>query len=340
MYRVKNSLRNLTHFLLLSIVLVIVMAAGVGCQPPNPQPEPFAKPVPSAVVEIRDRPTELELARDTQVVMLGTGTPIPDAYRAGPSIAVIHKGEAYLFDIGAGSVANAATARYKYDIPSLYPLQICCVFLTHLHSDHTDDLSELAFKLWWRRTRPLAVWGPVGLSEMAAGMYAMMAPDARLRASGTQPVKDTEAYKIEATEITEGVVLQKDDLTIEAFLVSHGDIAPAFGYRITTAKKTIVISGDTSYNEKVLEMARGADLLIHEVISDGGLVRTSADFQAYHRKAHTTARDLGRLAIEAKPGKLILYHALYYGVPEQQVLDEVRSVYNGEVILANDLDSF
>ena len=87
-------------------------------------------------------------------------------------------------------------------------------------------------------------------------------------------------------------------------------------------------------------MARGADLLFHEVISESGLANTSSRYQAYHRKSHTTASDLGRLASEAKPGKLILYHALFYGVPEARVVDEVRATYKGEVVLASDLDVF
>ncbi len=101
-------------------------------------------PTESGIVEMRTGPTNAELATETEVIVLGTGTPIPDAYRAGPSIAVIHKGEAYLFDVGAGAVRNATHARYKYDIPSLYPTAICCVFLTDLHSDHMLDYGELA----------------------------------------------------------------------------------------------------------------------------------------------------------------------------------------------------
>ena len=124
-------------------------------------------PTDSAVIELREGITDQELATGTQVVMLGTGTPIPDAYRAGPSIAVIHKGEAYLFDAGSGAVQNATTARDKYDIPSLYPSEICCVFLTHMHSDHTLDFVELNFTLWWRRREPLLAFGPTGLEVMA-----------------------------------------------------------------------------------------------------------------------------------------------------------------------------
>jgi ribonuclease BN (tRNA processing enzyme) len=300
----------------------------------------FARVVPSAVIEVRDEPTHAELEKETQVVVLGTGNPVPDAYRAGPSIAVIHKGEAYLFDVGAGAIQNATTARYKYDIPSLYPSQICCLFLTHLHSDHTIDYAELAFTLWWRRREPLYAWGPVGLLGMTEGMYDMMAADTAIRTSGINPVQNPDGYKVEVTQISAGVVLQKDDLTIEAFDVDHGEIKPAWGYRITTDDKTIVISGDTAYSEKVLEKSRGVDLLFHEVISDSGLGNTSEFWQSYHKKHHTTASDLGRLASEAKPGLLVLYHGLFYGVPESVIVDEVRSAYDGKVVLAKDLDSF
>ena len=300
----------------------------------------FALSVPSAVVETREAPSEAELNAETKVVVLGTGTPIPDAHRAGPSIAVVHRGQAYLFDVGAGAIRNAATARYKYDIPSLYPTQICCVFITHLHSDHVLDLVEAAYTMWWRRPGPLQAFGPLGLEEIAEGMAAMMAPDTRIRTSGTQPVPNPDANTIEATEIDGGVVYETGDLRIEAFSVSHGDIKPAFGYRITAHDKTIVISGDTAIDEKLREMSRGVDILIHEVISDEGLSRNSEAFQAYHMSSHTRASDLGRLAAETRPGLLVLYHALYYGVPEDLILDEVRATYDGDVVLANDLDIF
>ncbi len=308
------------------------------CQPTTDKS--FAKVVPSAVIESRDGPTQAELDKETQVVVLGTGTPIPDAYRAGPSIAVIHQGEAYLFDIGAGTIQNAITARYKYDIPSLYPSQICCVFLTHMHSDHTIDYSELSATLWWRSRAPLSAWGPVGLEQMTNGMYEMMAVDTALRTGGAQPVEDSEAHKISVTEIEEGIIFQKDDLTVEAFAVNHGKIKPAFGYKITTDDRSIVISGDTSYSETLLEKSRGVDLLFHEVISDSGLARNTEFWQNYHKSSHTLAGDLGRLASEANPKLLVLYHGLFYGVPEAVIIDEVQSTYQGEVVLADDLDIF
>ena len=296
----------------------------------------------SARVELRTDPSERELSEPTRVVVLGTGNPIPDARRFGPGIAVIHKGESYLFDVGSGVIQNATRARYRYDIPSLYPTQICCVFLTHLHSDHTLDYVELSFTMWWRRFNRVLAFGPTGLKSMTEGMLAMMQPDIRVRESGSQPVNAPVAsiYEPLVTEISEGVVFEKDDLVVEAFKVNHGDIRPAFGYRITTDDKSIVISGDTAFSETLIEKARGVDLLFHEAISDAGLLRTSEAFQAYHKRSHTTATELARLARAARPGKLVVYHVLYYGLPEQTVLDEIRRDYDGEVVLANDLDLF
>lgn len=319
-------------------LIICLSALLAGCQPPAE--DSFAKVVPSAVVEVREQPSPEELAKETQVVVLGTGNPIPDAHRAGPSIAVIHKGQAYLFDLGAGAVRNATVARYKYDIPSLYPSQICCVFFTHLHSDHMIDYPELAATLWWRRREPLQAWGPNGLEQMTAGYYDMMAPDMALRSGGDQPLQAGGHFRVQVTEITDGIVFDNDGLTIEAFSVPHGGMKPAFGYRINAGGRTIVISGDTGYSEEVLEKSRGADILFHEVISDSGLSGQSEFWKSYHTSAHTLASQLGMLASEARPGLLVLYHALFYGIPEQDIVDEVRSTYDGEVVLANDLDIY
>jgi ribonuclease Z len=294
----------------------------------------------SAIIETREGPSATELAEATKIVMLGTGTPVPDANRASASVAVIHKGQAYLFDIGAGAVHNATRARYKYGIPSLYPSQICCLFVTHMHSDHTLDYAELVYTLWWRRPGRLRAFGPPGMQEMTDGLHAMMAPDLRTRLSSSQPVANPDGYKVDVTELADGFVFEHDGVRIEAFEVDHGDIKPAFGYRIDTSDISIVISGDTAISAKLLEMSRGVDVLIHEVISDSGLAKNSEGFQAYHRQSHTPASDLGRLASEARPGLLVLYHGLYYGVPEARIVEEVKSTYDGPVVLANDLDLF
>ena len=122
--------------------------------------------------------------------------------------------------------------------------------------------------------------------------------------------------------------------------MEHGEIRPAFGYKITTPDKTIVISGDTRYSAKLVEMARGADILFHEVISEEGLKGLETFWQNYHSSSHTTSSELARVANAARPGLLVLYHVAFYGAPADSALKEVQALYKGRVVMANDLEIF
>ncbi len=276
---------------------------------------------------------------ETQVVILGTGTPVPDHTRAGAGVAIVYESQAYVFDVGGGVVRRAIEASSHLDIPALFPTNIQHVFITHLHSDHMLDLVELVWTLWWRRTSQISVWGPAGLEAAAKGMYEMMNADITIRSSSS-PVVNPGFYRIIPTEIEEGTIFTNDGITIEAFTVAHGNISPAFGYRITTPDKVVVISGDTSYSEKLVKMAKGADVLVHEVISNEGVSELSEDWRLYHFRSHTVTNELARVATEARPDLLVLYHVIFYGAPVETVLTEVQALYDGEVVLANDLDVF
>ncbi|MES1929546.1 beta-lactamase-like protein [Salinisphaera dokdonensis CL-ES53] len=278
---------------------------------------------------------------ETRVVMLGTGTPVPDGDRAGQSIAVVHDGEAYLFDLGGGAVQNAIRAYEENDIEALYPPNIDHVFFTHLHSDHMLDYPEMLGTYWWRRDARVNVYGPPGTQQMSEGVYEMMAPDLKARFSGNQPIKDKEGYKAEVSEFSEdGVVLEQDGIRIEAFSVSHGSLEYAVGYKIITDDRTIVVSGDTAYDPVVAEQAKGADLLIHEAISQEGLSALPEFWQNYHRAAHTVSTELAEIANRARPAKLVVVHNLFYGADEQSTVEEIRADYDGEVVLADDLSVY
>lgn len=176
---------------------------------------------------------------------------------------------------------------------------------------------------------------------MTDGYYAMQKVDIDLRTGGNQPVKDPTMYKVNVTEIGEdGIVHDADGVTVEAFSVSHGDIHPAYGYKITTPDRTIVFSGDTTYSDVLAEKARGADVLIHEVISEEGWSALPPEWQEYHHTSHTLTSEVAKVANEAKPGLLVLTHVLHYGAPLESALTEVQAHYDGKVVLAKDLDEF
>ncbi|WP_198333226.1 MBL fold metallo-hydrolase [Psychrobacter aquimaris] len=278
---------------------------------------------------------------ETRVIMLGTGTPVPSAERAGSGVAIIYNNEAYLFDMGHGTVQRSIQAWKKMDAPELNPTKIKNVFLTHLHSDHTLDYPELAATYWWRRDQQLHAYGPTGLQDMTNGYYDMQKMDISLRLNGNTPVRDANMYKVAITEISkDGIIFDKNDVTVEAFTVSHGDIEPAYGYKVTTPDKTIVISGDTTYNENLVKKAENVDILIHEVISHEGWSALDKNWQNYHQLSHTLTTDLAKVANKTKPGLLVLTHVLHYGAPIETAYTEISALYDGKVSLANDLDEY
>lgn len=287
-------------------------------------------------------PYTLSAETGTRVIMLGTGTPVPDPERSGPGVAVVTGGKAYVFDAGGGMVKQTIKAAEHHGLDALIPQRIEHLFITHMHSDHIHDINELASARWWARPARLRIHGPAGILEYVEHMHSMAGIEADLRRPGTPPelITDREGYRAIAHEISAGTVFENDDIRVEAFLVDHGDIEPAYGYRVETPDRTIVISGDTAYSEAVLEQARDADILIHEVISGERLATMNEFWQDYHGSSHTTTDELARLASEAEPGLLVLYHILFQGATRAELIDEVQQLYDGQVILAEDLDIF
>jgi len=282
-----------------------------------------------------------QASAETRVIILGTGTPVPNAERSGPGLAVIHNDDAYLFDAGGGMVQRMIEAWETMDAEPLYPTKVKHLFLSHLHSDHTLDYPELAATYWWRRTDKLNAYGPVGLQAMTDGYYEMQAIDIALRTGGNQPVKDPTLYQVDVHEIgDDGVIFEEGGVTVEAFSVNHGDIKPAYGYKITTPDKSIVFSGDTTYSETLTEVAKGADVLVHEVISEEGWKALPPEWQAYHHSSHTLTSELAKIASESRPGVLVLTHILHYRAPIETAKTEIEALYDGKVVLANDLDEF
>ncbi len=280
-----------------------------------------------------------QVAARTTVVLLGTGTPIPDPDRFGPAVAVVVDSVAYLFDAGSGVMRRAAAAS-RDGVQGLRAPQIGHLFLTHLHSDHTMGVNDVIFTPWIQgRRSPLEIYGPPGTKVLVDGILSGNIEDIQERlASAGGPSAD--GWKASVHEIAEGEVYRDERIAVRAFEVPHSAWKHAFGYKLTTPDKVIVISGDARSNNAIARECNGCDILIHEVYSDSGFTTIPDERKKYHAQAHTSATQLGVIATAARPKRLILYHQLFFGASEAQLLKEVRSKFNGLVISAKDLDRY
>jgi ribonuclease BN (tRNA processing enzyme) len=271
-------------------------------------------------------------SHQTRIILLGTGTPNADPERSGPSVALIVNGAPYIIDFGPGVVRRAAAAGIPVHL-------LTRAFLTHLHSDHTAGYPDLIFTPWTlERTEPLEVYGPPGIQEMTGHILAAYQQDIRERLYGLEPANTT-GYHVHAHEIEPGTVYTDENLRVEAFPVNHGSLQ-AFAFKVYTPDKTIVISGDTAPVECMVEQCRNCDVLIHEVYSVKGMKTRPPVWQAYHKRVHTSSHQLAELASQAQPGLVILYHQLFWGVSEDELLQEVKMLYNGAVVSGRDLDVY
>ncbi len=306
----------------------------------GPAPGPASTPTTAATTTA---------STGTQVVFLGTGTPLPDPDRSGPATAIVVNGAAYLFDAGPGVVRRAMQAR-RSGIAALDSVNLRTVFLTHLHSDHTMGLPDLILTPWvMGRQAPLELYGPAGSATLVNGILAGWAEDIDHRLHDLQPATPN-GYKVNVHETSGGEVFRDANVTVTAIPVEHG-AWKAFGYRIQTADRTIVISGDARPSDQLTRACDGCDLLIFEVYTMGSTAKVTPAWQAYRRAYHTSTEELAAIATTSRPKRLVLYHRANPGCDqvgtscgdsgnEAEALREVRQLYTGEVVEAHDLDVF
>ena len=224
-------------------------------------------------------------AQDTRVVLLGTGNPNPEPDRMGPAVAVLTADRAYVVDCGPGVVRRAAQAGIGMD-------RLTRLFVTHLHSDHTAGLPDFIFTpAVTGRSEPLELYGPPGLRAMVRHVMQAWKKDMDIRLHGLEPA-EPRGYVVRARDVKPGEVYRDECVRVTAFPVHHGQWKHAYGYRFEAKDKVIVISGDTSRSESLLEAARGADILVHEVYSQKGWEKRTPEWRRYHAAYHTS--EIGR----------------------------------------------
>jgi ribonuclease BN (tRNA processing enzyme) len=294
--------------------------------------------------------TQSKATLHTQIVLLGTGTPLPDPERAGPSTGIVVNSTPYIVDAGTGLVRRAAAA-YDKGVVALRAVNLKMAFLTHLHSDHTLGLPDLMITPWiMGRKEPLELYGPAGTQEMVNHIIEAYEVDRKIRTEGLEHSNNT-GWKVNVHEIKPGVVFKDVNVTVTGFAVRHGNV-DAYGYRFATPDRTIVISGDTSPTDAIVDNCHGCDILISEAYTKASFDLVSSEWQRYRLDFHTSAQELGAIAAKAKPGLLILYHRGNAGCDqagteecrqagsEGQLLREIRQAYGGKVVAGHDLEIY
>lgn len=274
----------------------------------------------------------------TTLVMLGTGMPRPDPACFGPATAVVHDGRVFLFDAGAGVMRRMAAAGLSIRGPE-------AVFITHLHSDHTLGYPDLILTTWvMGRRDKLQAYGPRGLKKMTKHILAAWDEDIHVRIEGLERQTKT-GYKVDVHEFDSGVVYDKDGVRITAIPVEHGCWKQAYGFRIDTPDRSIVISGDTRPTPGIVEASRGVDVLVHEVYPQSQVMpelRIGGEvWPSYMREFHTSDLELGVVAALAKPKLLVLHHIVRHGAEDAELLAGIRAGgFKGPVAVAKDLDRY
>ncbi len=290
-------------------------------------------------------------APSTAAIVFGLGSPNINAERSGTSIGIVAGGTVYLFDAGAGVERRMMEAAPK--LAALHVQKLGPVFLTHLDMDHTLGLAALLY--YHSIVSPgrlggasdtgaaLTVYGPGPVGPPAAdrpgiGISAVM--DHLRAAFAQQPwapgiVGSDLKYNpvVHSIEIEPGVVYRDSLVAVTAFKVAH-KTAIAFGFRIQTADRVIVISGDTRPVDAVVDACNGCDLLFHEMFG----VDFGPSGPQDAAQGHTSAVELGEIARRAHPKHLVIYHDVNYR--QQAAMEAIRKAFSGEVTFARDLDVF
>ncbi|HPE48510.1 MAG TPA: MBL fold metallo-hydrolase [Hyphomonas sp.] len=284
------------------------------------------------------------------VVLVGTGSPVPDKGRMGPMTVVSAGGHVFIIDAGAGTGRRFGELGLPWG-------QVEAAFLTHFHSDHIDGLGEVMLQHWAAggADQPLPVYGPKGVELVVEGFNEAYALDAAYRIAhhGVQVVplsgSGAQAFPFDSTQGAVRVY-DKDGLTVTAVPVDHHPVDPAVGYRFDYKGRSVTLSGDTAKSQALQDLARDTDLLVHEAlnpemvagigqrltdIGDPRLAKIMHDIPSYH----TTPVEAAELA-KAAGAKMLVFSHLVPAVPSRLLypmfLKGTKKAYEGPIILGED----
>ena len=268
------------------------------------------------------------------VTLLGTGSPMVDPNRAGPStlVRVGSTGQTFLVDCGRGVLMRAAAAGAQ-------AAGLTAVLLTHLHSDHITDLSDVITTRWVTTIgpNPLPIIGPPGTAAVVEATLAALAPDISYRIAHHADI--TEPPAVVVHEYTDGVVWDRDSVRIIAAPTDHRPVEPTLAFRIDHDGASVVLAGDTVPCAGLDALAAGADALVHTVIRKDLVAQIPSQRLRDILDYHSSVQQAAATAARAGVGTLVLTHYVPPLVPGQE--DQWRALaaeeFGGRIELGDDL---
>jgi len=277
----------------------------------------------------------------TRLILLGTrgGPRVGGAGRANPSTLILVDGTPYVVDCGYGSSKQLINAGV--------PLKaLRYLFITHHHSDHELEYGPLFYNAWvGGLTSRVEAYGPPGLQKMTRAFFEYLKLDIETRIADEgrpDPRPLLVAHEIHGP----GVVLQNAEVKVTASRVRHPPIAQAYAFRFDTKDRSVVVSGDTTYAPELVELAKGADVLVHEILYPPGLeallarVPYATRLREHLLVSHTVPEDVGKVASQAGVKTLVLSHFVPGDDPtitDEQWAEGVRKHFAGRIVVGKDL---
>jgi ribonuclease Z len=267
-----------------------------------------------------------------EIILLGTGSPLPDPERAGPATLIRAGATTLLVDAGRGVLMRAAAVGVSAGA-------IDALLLTHLHSDHITDLGDLITSRWVTSftPQPLPIVGPPGTQAVVEATLASLAPDISYRLAHHDDLNW--APPVEVHEVTGGICFTAEAVTVTAAPTDHRPVEPTIGFRVEHGGKAVVAAGDTVPCDSLDNLCRGVDAIVHtalrtDILAELPILRLQdvCDYHSSVEQAAATAKRAGATT-------LILTHYVPALTPETEPEWRARAAteFDGTVELGNDL---